>query len=328
LQDFSKACKQELNSRIWKRIELDTVFSIRGYEKTPILYPLRVKIDSKGNIYVLDVYAPAVLKFSSQGKFIQKYGKGKGKGPGEFERLHDFSVSLNGEVYVCDVTTGLVTIFHPNGNVEETIRTKGLPGQIASLGDKSFIIAQTGIGELFQKYGFDGQLLTTFGKFFDEQSTYALPVDIWITSFDQRLYAAFGKAGYIVSYDKDGNLNFLCETIDKFPPPKFKITQTREKGAYVTRVAPDIDAPTSALDISVSDSLIYILALDASKKEKAVVIDIYRIIDGKYLYSFKFGKLPGTEGVQSCVVSKNFMYTAEILKDGNALVRKYKLKFL
>ncbi len=325
-EDFAKACRQERTGRIWKEVRLDTVFSIRNYNSNPIFYPLKVYVDSHGDIYVLDVYTPAVLKFSSRGSFIHKFGKGKGEGPGEFEQPTDFSISPDGYLYVSDLSTHLVSVFDSVGKLIQAIRIDGAPGRIVGLFDKKFIVQRFGIGDMFQKYDIAGNLLISFGKFFKEQNSYAIPIDLKMFFDGRNVYCAFIRGGYLLSYDVDGQLNYLCETIDKFPFPEVKVSQGREKDAKVIRVMLDPDAPVSALDLSVSDSLIYILAGTASKKEGAVVIDVYNKFNGKYLFSFKFSKLTDTEGIQSCVISGGNLYTCEILKGGTTCVRKYRFR--
>lgn len=325
-EDFAKACKQESTGRLWRRVQLDTLFSIRGYDGNPIFYPLKVYVDKDSNIYVLDVHAPAVLKFSPRGIFLKKFGKGRGQGPGEFQSPIDFSVSFDGYIYVSDIATHLVTIFDPYGNVLKALRTDGIPGHIAGISKREFVVQRFGVGKMFQKYSVDGNLLSSFGEFLKEQYSYAIPIGVKMVSVDKEIYCAFVMGGYILAYDVNGALKYFCETIDRFPFPEMKVTQSREKDANVVSVTLDPNAPVSALDISVSDSLLYILAGTASKKEGGVVIDVYHKNNGRYLYSFKFSKMSDTEGVQSCVVSGEYIYTAEILKDGNTCVRKYKFK--
>ncbi|MGC8898646.1 MAG: 6-bladed beta-propeller [Bacteroidota bacterium] len=325
--DFANACTQKSKGRIWKEVKLDTVVSISNYKGKPILEPLRVKVGQDGYIYVVDVYAPGVLKFSQNGNFVQLYGKGKGEGPGEFELPHDFSMNSNGDVFVCDPRTGLVTVFDVKGNVKLTARTKGLPVSVVAFNDGSFVIAQAGSGPLFQKYEPRGNFDSEFGNFLEKQSTYAMPLDALIASSGEGICGGFFRAGFIYSYDKNGNQKYLCETIDKYPLPKFDITQTREENKITTLISPSKDAPLSALDVSVDDSLLYVLAAGASKKEGAVVMDAYRASSGEYLYSFKFRKLPGTEGIRSTVVCKGYLYTCEYLQNGGTLIRKYKLIF-
>lgn len=323
-EDFSKACKQSVTDRIWKKIKLDTVFSIRSYNGNPIFYPLKVYVDKHGDIYILDVYAPAILKFSAKGNFIRKFGRGKGKGPGEFEQPIDFSISPDGYLYVSDLSTHLISIFDTVGNVVQTMRIDGVPGRIIGILGKKFIVQRFGVDDMFHKYDFSGKLLLSFGRFFKEQNL--VPVDLR-TFFDGKsIYCAFVHGGYLLSYDVNGQLNYLCETIDRFPFPEIKVSQWREKGAIATRATFDPNSPISAFDLSANDSLLYILAGTASKKEGGVVIDVYNKIDGRYLFSFKFSKLSDTEGIQSCVISGDNLYTCEILKGGTTCVRKYRFK--
>jgi len=320
------ACKQKAETRVWQEIKLDTVFSIYEYGKGKLLYPFKVFVDRKGNFYVLDFYAFGVFKFSGDGKFISKYGKGKGEGPGEFKQPVDFYVSDDGMVYVCDMTLGFITVFDKNGNVNKTIKIEGIPARIVVLNDKTFVIQRFG-GNMFQRYNLSGNVISSFEQLFKERSFYTIPADVRLIYDGSYIYGAFVRGGYLFSYSADGNLKYLCETIDRFPMPEFVVRQEKGKNKSVIGVGPDPNAPISAIDISVGDSLIYLLAGTASKREKGVVVDVYNKFSGQYLYSFKFSKPFDVEGVSSLFVFNGYIFTAEILKNGDARVRKYKIRF-
>jgi hypothetical protein len=60
------------------------------------------------------------------------------------------------------------------------------------------------------------------------------------------------------------------------------------------------------------------------EKKKGVVVDVYDKFSGQYLYSMRFSKPQDVEGVTSLFVFKGYIFTAEILKNGDARIRKYK----
>lgn len=310
-EDISNACKQKKDKRIWRDVKLDTVFSIYGNGRDKLLYPSKIFVDKLGNLYVLDFYSPGVFKFSSDGKFTLKYGKGKGEGPGEFKQPVDFYVSDDGMVYVCDMAQGFITVFDDQGNVKNTVKVEGVPARIVVLKDKTFVI-QRFTGDMFQRYNLSGKVIKSFGRFFKEE--YAIPADVRLIYDGNFIYGAFVRGGYLFSYSAEGNLKYLCETIDRFPMPGFIQKQEKERNKIVIGVTPDPNAPISAIDISVTDSLIYLLAGTASKKEKGVVVDVYDKFSGQYLYSMRFSKPQDVEGVTSLFVFKGYIFTAEILK--------------
>jgi len=60
----------------------------------------RVKMDSKKNIYVLDLKGFQVVKFDSKGNHIKSFGS-QGNGPGEFLDPYDMEIR-NDTLYVAD----------------------------------------------------------------------------------------------------------------------------------------------------------------------------------------------------------------------------------
>ncbi len=306
-------CKQKTKASVLRKINLDTVFSIY-YGEGKLLYPFKVFVDRRGDLYVLDFYAFGVFKFSCDG-------------PGEFKQPVDFYVSADGMVYVCDMMLGFITIFDKGGDVYKTVRVEGVPARVVVLGDKTFMIQRFGLGDMFQRYDLSGNLIKSFGQFFKEQSFYVIPADVRMIYDGGYVYGAFVRDGYLFSYDMDGNLKYLCETIDRFPMPRFIVKQEKEENKSVIGISSDPNALISVIDISVSDSLIYLLAGTASKKENKVVVDVYNKFNGQYLYSFRFSKHLDVEGINSLFAFNGYVFTAEILKNGDTRVRKYKLRF-
>ena len=97
---------QDAVSTVADRSELDT----------------RVAIDGLGNIYALGTFAESVFKFTTDGKFINRFGS-SGHQPGQFAGAHSIAVNGKGRVFVGDIqgiqvfdSDGrFLTVFKPDG---------------------------------------------------------------------------------------------------------------------------------------------------------------------------------------------------------------------
>ncbi len=77
--------------------------------------PSDVAIGPNGDIYVSDGYINTrVMRFSADGAFKQSWGT-KGKGPGEFDLVHNIVIDKKGRVYVADRNNNRVQIFDADG---------------------------------------------------------------------------------------------------------------------------------------------------------------------------------------------------------------------
>lgn len=105
----------------WKfELEKDLVIGEKE-ESSLFASPRDVKIDSAGNIYILDPKAYKIHKFSKEGKYLLSMGR-KGEGPGEFVLAFDFHVDKRGNVFVFDFSGRKIIIFDPSGNFINQIK--------------------------------------------------------------------------------------------------------------------------------------------------------------------------------------------------------------
>ncbi len=89
--------------------------------------PSDVKIDSDGNIYVLDSSNDRIQKYNKDEEFVSTIG-GPGSGPGEFSKPSLIEIDKNGNIYICDVPRYIMILdkmgkeirrFRPNLLVED-----------------------------------------------------------------------------------------------------------------------------------------------------------------------------------------------------------------
>jgi streptogramin lyase len=100
----------------------------------------RVAIDGLGNIYALGSFTDGVFKFSSNGKFLNRFG-GPGNQPGQIRAAHAIAVDGKGRVFVSD-TKG-VQVFDSDGRYLTVFKPDGVASGMA-FNDKNelFIVAR------------------------------------------------------------------------------------------------------------------------------------------------------------------------------------------
>ncbi len=314
-ENFPTAKPQSSENRIFKPANLLKVFSIGLRSDDALSNPTSVKQDKFGNVYIFDWGDLSLLKFSQEGRFIQKFGKGRGQGPGEFQNPTDFAIAMNGDVWISDPGAGIITTFNPDGSVKQTIRPKSLPHRIVCLNTGDIFLMSTATTKhLFEKYDAAGKFQSSFGLLLRDQNRYPILTDGWVAiGEDNALYYTLLRAGLLASFYPNGNLRFFVETIDQIPLPKIEIFTIRD----VSGIRIDPNAPWTALSINISDSNIYILSWAGSRGRKGMVVDTYSTANGAYLESFEI-----PEKCKSAYVTEKFVYTVE-----DTTVTKWKMGF-
>lgn len=309
-----KIKSQRAKNREWKPLHVEKIFSL-GIEDG-LLRPLSVRVDKRGNIYIFDLGDTCVKKFTSDGKFIQKFGKGRGQGPGEFINPTDYGIKNNGEVWICDPVIGYITVFDIKGIPIETYRTNNPPMRLGLFSSNGFLVVPlffvvpSFFMELsFEKYDARGKLMSIFNLPipWKKKSRSHLIMDGRLSVDDEdNIYYAFIRVGLLASFSQEGNLRYLVETIDRTPPP--------EVIKFSGGVRIDPKSPWTALSVNTVDSEIYILSHIGSKNKKGMVLDVYSSFDGRYVYSYEIS--------QKCLYSYVTIDSIFTVEDGS--VSKWK----
>lgn len=101
----------------------------------------RVAVDGLGNVYALGHFNSAVLKFTPDGKFVNKFG-GAGEQPGQFRAPQAIAVDGRGRVYVSDIKG--VHIFDSDGRFVNLFKPPGLAsGFVFNDKGELFVAART-----------------------------------------------------------------------------------------------------------------------------------------------------------------------------------------
>ncbi|MFH0992392.1 MAG: NHL repeat-containing protein [bacterium] len=170
--------------------------------------PIKIRIDAKGNYYVLDIENNRVMKYDQELKFIEEYGRS-----GEFSYPVDIDVNLKGNLYVADLTGRRVTIFDENGKYSRMIALGQVFEDIHIAVDKRgyVFVTTTRTDSLITVYSEEGNELFSFGKpNYHENKGVRITWNVAFLKCDQNnnLWVGFKYKPLIRKYSNDGNLLF------------------------------------------------------------------------------------------------------------------------
>jgi hypothetical protein len=185
-----------------------------------------VKIDSFGNVYVLDVKMNKIVKYDRDGKFILRFGK-KGEGPGEFENPRTIALNSPGKVYVLDFRK--VIVFDKSGGF---IKSFGLDfmGVDIAINDKgNLVILGARNDQLFNVYDSEGDYLHSFGILVDipeefskfkDAGLFRTPLRLWTNR--NKIFVMNPYKYEICSYENESLKSKLTRRSPDYLKPEFK----------------------------------------------------------------------------------------------------------
>jgi len=187
-------------------------------DKNYMFYQARdIKVDSQGNIYVLDAGNHRVQKFDKKGNYLQTIGR-KGQGPGEFADTYEMFIDNQDNLYIRG--SRIIHIFNDKG---EFIRNVVFPISIHSFSvaaEGNFIVSGFVTSEKGQNYGV--MVVDSSGKIIKKISEFP-GIDIF-----QR-----GKSLFFLSHEYSPML-YLIPVSDKGViygySPEYKLCFLNQKG--------------------------------------------------------------------------------------------------
>lgn len=307
----NKILKQKVDQRIWKKAEIMDDFSVGGIQDTTLFSPSRVKIDKFGNIYVLDIHAKGIKKFSPNGEYIRIFGK-SGNGPGEFRLPFRFDVLPDGQLIVYDSQLNKFEIFDDGKSFQ--ILSRGMITSLCFLNKTEFSILNL-IDPInkapIKRYNIRDK------EYFDYQKiligTESNKLDVGILPFldgtikstqDENLFYFPLVMNYFVKFSKDGSILLSRNTMDNFEFTSYN----RDEYSKASFRFPKNQITTFAS--SIYKDKIYLVSMSAirmKKDKKEYTIDVYSMQDGDYFHSFVFHLLP-KEGIVDILVTDSKIY--------------------
>lgn len=309
--------RQKVNSRKWVKINLSLDFSLGGIIDTTFELPTYVRTDNKGNIYVLDMRAKCVKKFTPLGKFQKKYGR-QGNGPGEFQSPSSMDISPDGKIIVMDPNQNRCTVF--DGDKVYQILSHLQPLKTCFNNEYEFSTLQVldpmGYAPI-RRYNFKGEKIKDYQNIlvtqeFGDIFIGALPFingKLYRSKNDNLFFVPI-YMNHFVKFSQNGSIQFSRNTIEDIKLPTFK----RDRFESINFRFPKENI--SAFYSSLSESNLYIVSIKETKQiadSIEYVIDCYSESNGDYQYSFK---IMLDEKMMNFYATKNKFY---ILKQNTEL---------
>ena len=185
-----------------------------------------VRVDSLGNIFILDAKMNRVVKYDRDGKFILRFGE-RGVGPGEFEYPRAIALDSSGRVYVLGFRK--VIIFDDGGSFVKSFSIDFMGIDIA-LNDKgNLLILGARDNQLFNVYGREGKYLYSFGNLVDipeeyskfkNASLFRTPLRLWANG--NKIFVMNPYKYEIWLYENEKLKSKLTRRSPDYIKPKFK----------------------------------------------------------------------------------------------------------
>lgn len=315
--------KQSINDRIWKKIFTNFDFILGGLDDTTFYSPTRVKSDSEGNIYVLDMQGCYVKKFDENGKFLRKYGS-KGQGPNEFTGPFRFDISPKGQIVILDPNLNKCVVFSEKRNYY--VKCRYQPSDVCFVSEDEIVILQE-ISPIenscLRKYNFKTDKVEDYQNILDTKKIENLNVGALpflygylVSSSNNHLIYVPKFMSIFINFSNHGTIQDAFKTIDYFNFPEIE-----QKSYKLT----DFRLPKefhSSLSAFVDDDKLLIWNYKLSRQLNMPVIDFYEIEQGKYLYSIKVERISKELRVFGLYISNNKIY---ILNENSQLeIYKYR----
>ena len=167
--------------------------------------PSDVAVDNDGDIYVLDELNYSVKKYTSDGRFILKWGS-FGSGDGEFFKPEGIAVDKSGNVYVADTLNNRIQKFSKNGDFilkwgsfgsgdEQFNQPKGI-----TVDEYGYVYVADTFNHRIQKFTSNGQFVTKWGSEGDDDGSFS-----GIVAAYGFVYVADTLNNRIQKFDTSGN---------------------------------------------------------------------------------------------------------------------------
>ena len=291
--------EQANRERTFQKRAMRRVLTLNSETGAPVYGPLRVQEIAGEEILLLDSGDLSIKRFSPEGKLLARYGAGKGQGPGEFTALTDFAADGQGRVWAADSNNGRLTVFAPDGGVDQTVRLEQIPYRLSLTGDGGYFVTfMLTRDRIFGRFAPPQRLAREFGTFLADQGYNAMLLDGWMAP-DGRggfAYVSF-YAGLLAAFDAEGRPRFYTELLDR--PELPKVLKDSEGRRWV-----DQEAMVAATGLSVSPAGIHVVGVWREGMKVRGALDTYDLEDGSYRESLK---LPET--CESAVMTARHLYT-------------------
>ena len=131
---------------------------------------IRIDIDGKGNIYVLDYKFRKIAVFEKDGKLLRTITVPEGQGPREATDLNGIAVTPDGTLFVNDMRK--VIVYGPDGQYVRTFLVDFTISSIGCPGTEDLVAIGPHGGKILHVFDQAGKLLASFGDTFTPPAEY------------------------------------------------------------------------------------------------------------------------------------------------------------
>lgn len=282
---------QTARERVWRAARFEPLGSYPAGPAHRLQIPTLLRVDGRGNLYILDSGRSAVVKLSPEGRPLAEYQDPSVVNP------TDVAVGKAEEVWMCDLDRGVIAVFSADGKVEQRLHLYPAAGRLIPDPKGGFVATSLAGGEgLFRRYSDQGDLEGSFGALFQKDFQTWIAADGWfVPAGPGVLIYPFRNAGLLISYSMGGRLRFFRNTIVPVPLPRIRVDAAGRQS-----VPPE--TPVSTVSGSVVGDSLYLLAPTGDGK----VLDVYGADDGSYRYSIK----PPEPDARYVVLTEDRLYSA------------------
>ncbi|MGZ5439781.1 MAG: 6-bladed beta-propeller, partial [Candidatus Aminicenantales bacterium] len=206
-----------------------------GDEKLMFGQIVRVDVDGRGNIYVLDYKFRRVSVFDSKGNLLRQIAVPEGQGPREATNLSGIAVTPGGTLFINDMRK--VIIYGPDGEYRHTFLVDFMISSIGCPGTEELLAIGPHDGKILHILDAQGKLIGSFGGTFTppgelesmkEMPMFGAPI-LFSCAKDGRIFV-LNPHKYEVSVFKDRRL----ESVIKGQNEAFKPIQKMGRGFVST----------------------------------------------------------------------------------------------
>jgi hypothetical protein len=135
-----------------------------GDEKLMFGWIVRVDVDDRGNIYILDYKFRRVSVFDNKGNLLRQIAVPEGQGPQEATDLAGIAVTPSGTMFINDMQK--VIVYGPDGRYVRTFLVDFMISSIGCPGTEELVGIGPHEGKILHVFDAQGKLVASFGDTF------------------------------------------------------------------------------------------------------------------------------------------------------------------
>jgi len=273
--------EQSQKKRDWKNIKFNHVASYSN-----LINPTWINTDRDGFIYTADFGEARVSKINLNGELIEKFGRGRGNGPGEFNLMTDLKIDYLNRIWIPDPRNSRITIFSEPDSFK-IIDSEYNPSKANPVDINHYLIRDHFGSLIIKSLENDDKILNVQPLISETRSwSYVLDNTLSQPATDGSSIVTYYYTNYLLKYSKQGQIDFFRKPIE---PPPLPVINPPTSGNSTINSIPDASILQETSSPAIQDSTFHVLV---QKREKpnaewlSKFVDVYDFENGDYLYSY------------------------------------------